>query len=61
MRKLRANVRRLALNKETVRTLGDHELPAASAGWECSAKGSGNIKCSPGVNGDVTAGACANC
>ena len=60
MRKIKANLRRLALSKETVRTLGDHELPAASAGWECSAKGSGNIKCSPEAR-DVVAGVSADC
>jgi hypothetical protein len=61
MRKIKANLPRLALKKETVRTLGDHEIRAASAGWECSAKGSGNIKCSPGANGDVMASVSADC
>jgi hypothetical protein len=47
MKKIKANQRRLALKKETIRTLGDSELAVASAGWECSGTGSGNIKCSP--------------
>jgi hypothetical protein len=59
MRKIKVNSRRLALKKETVRTLGDRELPAISGGWECSAKGSGNIKCSPDAG--LVASAAANC
>lgn len=47
MKKTNANPRLLALKKETIRTLGDHELVASSAGWECSVKGSGNIMCTP--------------
>jgi hypothetical protein len=61
MKKVKVNLRRLALNKETVRNLGNRELPAASAGWECSAKGSGNIRCSPGASGDLVAGGSADC
>ena len=52
MRKNKAHVRRLAINKETVRTLRDHELAGIAAGWECSGKTSGNILCSPLVSGD---------
>jgi hypothetical protein len=55
MRRIKANSRRLALKKETVRTLDERELPVVSAGWECSAKGSGNIKCSPDAGGDSVA------
>ena len=47
MKKIKANLRLLALKKETIRTLGDSEVAGISAGWECSATGSGNIKCSP--------------
>ncbi|MBC7977816.1 MAG: hypothetical protein H7138_22785 [Myxococcales bacterium] len=47
MKKNKANLSRLALHKETIRTLGDPELVASSAGWECSVKGSGNIMCTP--------------
>ncbi len=47
MKKSKVNPSRLALRKETIRTLGDPELVASSAGWECSVKGSGNIMCTP--------------
>jgi hypothetical protein len=52
MKKIEAKLRRLALKKETIRTLGDRELVASSAGWVCSVKGSGNIMCTPLTNGD---------
>jgi hypothetical protein len=55
MRKINANWRRLALKKETVRSLDDHNLVAASAGWGCSVKGSGNIMCSPASGDDTVA------
>jgi hypothetical protein len=47
MKKSNANPSRLALRKETIRTLGNPELAASTAGWECSVKGSGNIMCTP--------------
>lgn len=54
MKKTKASIRRLTLEKETIRTLGDHELVAPSAGWECSVTGSGNIKCIALASGDPT-------
>jgi hypothetical protein len=47
MKKNKVSPSRLALRKETIRTLGDSELVASTAGWECSVKGSGNIMCTP--------------
>jgi len=47
MKKNKASPSRLALWKETIRTLGNPELAASAAGWECSVKGSGNIMCTP--------------
>ena len=54
MRKSKVHVRRLTMNTETVRTLRDRELAGIAAGWECSAKTSGNILCSVLVSGDPT-------
>jgi hypothetical protein len=47
MKKNKTTPSHLALRKETIRTLGDPELVASAAGWECSVKGSGNIMCTP--------------
>jgi|GEM_PF-4404288 len=47
MKKTKTTASRLALRKETIRTLGNPELEASAAGWECSVKGSGNIMCTP--------------
>lgn len=60
MKKINAYAGRLALKKETVRTLGDHDLDAISAGWECSVTGSGKIMCSPLSGDDAIAGKMAS-
>ena len=54
MKKNNADPSRLALRKETIRTLGNPELAASTAGWECSVKGSGNIMCAPLAGADAT-------
>ena len=51
MKNTKVKFRRLAMNSETVHTLRDRELAGVAAGWECSAKTSGNILCSPQVSG----------
>lgn len=51
MRNIKVNARRLALKKATIRTLDDRDLATVSSGWECSVRGSGNIKCVQ-VSGD---------
>jgi hypothetical protein len=56
MKKIKVRAGRLGLKKETVRRLGDPELVAISAGWECSVTGSGRIMCSPLAGEDATAG-----
>jgi hypothetical protein len=56
MKKIKTCVGRLALNKETVRKLGDPDLVAISAGWQCSVTGSGKVLCSPTTTEDVMAG-----
>jgi hypothetical protein len=55
MKNTKASSRLLALKKETIRTLGNRELAASSAGRECSVTGSGNIMCTPLPNGDPVA------
>jgi hypothetical protein len=45
MRKSKTHVRRLAIQQITIRTLGDRGLSEVTAGWECSARTSGNILC----------------
>jgi hypothetical protein len=52
MIKSKAHVRRLAINREIIRTLRGRELAEVAAGWECSSKTSGNIACSPDMSGD---------
>jgi hypothetical protein len=52
MKKTKANVRHLTINREIVRTLRDGELAGVAAGWECSTKTSGNILCSQSAGGD---------
>jgi hypothetical protein len=56
MLKINANFSRLVLKKETVRTLGDHELAGASAGWECSVTASGKIMCNQVGTDDTLTG-----
>lgn len=52
MRKTKSDGRRLVIKRDVVRILGGRELTGVAAGWECSAKTSGNIQCSPLGSGD---------
>jgi len=52
MKNTKVKFRRLAMNREIVHTLRGRELAGVAAGWECSAKTSGNILCRAPVSGD---------
>ncbi len=52
MRKTQTRGRRLAIRRIIVRTLCATDLSAVAAGWESSAKTSGNILCAQLTNGD---------
>ena len=52
MRNNKTQVRRLAIHRVIVRTLLGPELTEVAAGWECSARTSGNIVCSGIASGD---------
>lgn len=56
MRKIQTRGRRLAIHRVIVRTLYTVDLSTVAAGWECSAKTSGNILCSQLTNGDPEGG-----
>ena len=57
MRNTQTRGRRLAIRRIIVRTLRTVDLSVVAAGWESSAKTSGNILCNQLTNSDPEGGA----